>query len=406
MTTYLVGGAIRDQLLGLTPTELDWVVVGANPQSLIDQGYKAVGRSFPVFLHPQTKEEHALARTERKTSPGYTGFEVYFAADVTLEQDLQRRDLTINAIARDHNDQLIDPYNGQKDIQRRLLRHVSSAFDEDPVRVLRIARFMAQLGQFDFQIAPETQQLLKNMVSNGEVDALVPERVWQETVKALQTNYPERYFNSLRECGALQRLFPEIDCLFGVPQTAIHHPEIDTGIHTMMVVQQAVRLTNSLEVRFAALVHDLGKGITPKDVLPKHTQHEIRGIPLVKKLCERLRVPNDIRNVALKVTEYHLLYHRAAELRPSTIVKLFNQLDAFRKPNVFRQFLLACEADSRGRTGFEDRECEQTDILIRAYDAAQSVSVKPLLEQGIQGAAIKVALDKKRAAAVAAERKK
>jgi len=406
MTTYLVGGAIRDQLLGLTPTELDWVVVGANPQSLIDQGYKAVGRSFPVFLHPQTKEEHALARTERKTAPGYTGFEVYFAPDVTLEQDLQRRDLTINAIARDDNDQLIDPYNGQQDIQQRLLRHVSSAFDEDPVRVLRIARFMAQLGQFDFKIAPETLRLLKNMVSNGEVDALVPERVWQETVKALQTNYPERYFNSLRECGALQRLFPEIDCLFGVPQTKIHHPEIDTGIHTMMVVQQAVRLTDSLEVRFAALVHDLGKGITPKDILPKHTQHEIRGIPLVKNLCDRLRVPNDIRNVALKVTEYHLLYHRAAELRPSTIIKLFNQLDAFRKPNVFRQFLLACEADSRGRTGFEDNECEQTDILARAYEAAQSVSVKPLLEQGIKGAAIKTALDKERATAVAAERKK
>ena len=401
--TYLVGGAVRDELLGLTPTERDWVVVGSTPEQLLEQGYITVGNDFPVFLHPESKEEYALARTERKTGPGYTGFAVHFAENVTLEQDLQRRDLTINAIARDTDGGLVDPYHGHDDLNNRLLRHVSDAFDEDPVRILRIARFSAQLGHFDFKIAPETLALLKKMVDNGEVDALVPERVWKETTKALLTPYPERFFTSLRDCGALARLFPELDRLFGVPQAATHHPEIDTGIHTMMVLQQAVRLSENLAVRFAALVHDLGKGNTPEDILPKHTEHETRGIPLVASLCDRLRVPNDVRNLALKVTEFHLLYHRALELPAETLVTLLNQLDAFRRPELFKQFVLSCEADSRGRTGYENRDCVQSAFLHRIFAAAAKVSVKPLLEQGLQGKDIKIALQQCRNSAVANE---
>ncbi|MFV2057644.1 MAG: multifunctional CCA addition/repair protein, partial [Thiohalomonadales bacterium] len=387
----------------LTPTERDWVVVGSCPDDLLAQGYTAVGNSFPVFLHPDNKEEYALARTEKKTGPGYTGFEVHFAENVTLEQDLQRRDLTINAIARNREGDLVDPFHGHDDLNKRLLRHVSDAFGEDPVRILRIARFTAQLGAFDFKIAPDTLLLLKDMVNNGEVDSLVPERVWKETSKALLSHYPERYFTSLRDCGALARLFPEVDRLFGVPQTATYHPEIDSGIHTMMALQQATLLSDDLSVRFATLVHDLGKGATPKAILPRHTEHEKRGMPLVEGLCDRLRVPTELRRLALKVTEHHLLYHRAFELRPKTLVKLLNQLDAYRKPQLFNQFILACEADSRGRTGFEHSDCEQSHYLRRVLATATKVNVKPLLDKGLQGLDIKHALDDSRRAAIAKE---
>lgn len=400
MKIYLVGGALRNELLGLTVAEKDWVVVGSSPEELLTQGFTQVGKSFPVFLHPVSKEEYALARTEQKTSPGYTGFAIHATPDVTLEEDLLRRDLTINAIARDTDNTIIDPFGGQADINARLLRHVSPAFSEDPVRVLRTARFCAQLGQFDFRIADETMRLMQQMVSDGEVDALIPERIWKETLKALESPYPRRYFESLRECGALEKLFPEINSLYGVPQPAHFHPEIDSGLHTMMVLEQATKLSLDPEVRFAALVHDLGKGTTPKAILPSHREHEIRGVPLVNDLCDRLRVPNNFRSLALVVTKYHLYYHRAAELRATTFVKLFDALDGFRRPTRVAQFLLACEADSRGRTGYENRDCEQTDIFQRAFNAALDVKAKPLIEKGLTGEAVKAALRELRTKAV------
>ena len=400
MEIYLVGGAVRDKLLGLTPKELDWVVVGATPSELESQGYKQVGKDFPVFLHPKTHEEYALARTERKTAPGYYGFNVHAAPDVTLEEDLLRRDLTVNAIAESDNGQLTDPFNGQQDLENKLLRHVSPAFSEDPVRILRVARFAARFAHLGFTVAPETNQLMQYMVNAGEVDALVAERVWAETDRALGEKTPTRFFEVLRDCGALEKLFPEIERLYGVPQPEKHHPEIDTGVHTMMVLEQAARLSAEPIVRFAALVHDLGKGTTPKDQWPKHIAHEERGVPLVEAMCERLRAPKIYRELAVAVTRYHLHYHRAAELKASTMLKTLNAVDALRRPERFEQFITACEADSRGRTGFEDQHFEQPDILRRARDAAATITAQELVNKGLTGTAIGQELDRLRAQAI------
>ena len=400
MQIYKVGGCVRDELLGLPVKDKDWVVVGATPQQMLDAGYKPVGKDFPVFLHPDTHEEYALARTERKTAPGYTGFAFHADPDVTLEDDLLRRDLTINAMAETETGEVIDPYHGRDDLQQRILRHVSPAFVEDPVRILRVARFAARLAPFDFKVAEETRQLMKEMVNNGEVDALVPERVWQETVRALGETEPTRFFEVLRECGALAKLFPEIEQLYGVPQPEEHHPEIDTGVHTMMVLQQAARLSNDPAVRFAALVHDLGKGITPKDEWPKHIDHEESGVPLVKALCQRLKVPNDFRDLAILVTRYHLHYHRAAEMEDTTFLDTLQALDAFRRPQRFEQFLLACEADSRGRPGYEDQNFDQPTIFRKAFAAAAAIDAGELAQQGLQGEAIAEELRRLRLVAI------
>ncbi|MCW9023351.1 MAG: multifunctional CCA addition/repair protein [Gammaproteobacteria bacterium] len=405
MYKYLVGGCVRDKLLGLPIKDRDWVVVGASPQEMLDLGYKAVGKDFPVFLHPQTREEYALARTERKTGPGYTGFAFHAAPDVTLEQDLIRRDLTINAIAESEDGKIIDPYDGQQDLELKLLRHVSPAFSEDPLRILRIARFAARFAPLGFTIAKETMQLLKDMVNSGEVNALVPERVWQETSRALAEDQPTVYIEVLRECGALKVLFPEIDRLFGVPQPENYHPEIDTGVHTLMVLEQAAKLSTDVNVRFAALLHDLGKGITPEEEWPKHIAHEKHGVPLVNDVCNRLKTPKETRELALIVTEHHLLYHRAAELKPSTMLKVLNTLDAFRRPQRFQQFLLACEADSRGRIGYEDTQPEQTEIYQRCYKVAAAIDSKELLAQGFEGKAIGEELDRLRCAAISQVKK-
>ena len=400
MKTYLVGGYVRDQLLGLTTKDRDWVVVGSTAEEMLKQDYRQVGKDFPVFLHPQTNEEYALARTERKTAAGYSGFSFHASADVTLEEDLIRRDLTINAIAQSDDGTLTDPYNGQADIKAKILRHVSAAFVEDPVRILRVARFAARFADLGFTVAEETQKLMTEMVNNGEVDSLVAERVWQETRRALAEKTPTRYFEVLRDCGALKKLFPEIDQLWGVPQPEKHHPEIDTGIHTMMVLTQAAKLSDDTKVRFAALVHDLGKGITPKEQWPKHIEHESHGVPLVDALCDRYRIPNDYRELATLVTKYHLHYHRAAELRDETFLKTLEALDAFRRPDRFELFLLACEADSRGRTGFENKHFEQPEIYRKVFHAANNINVKELVTQGLKGEAIKEELRKQRLQAI------
>jgi tRNA nucleotidyltransferase (CCA-adding enzyme) len=400
MEIYLVGGYVRDQLLGLETKDRDWVVVGSTPEEMLKQNYRQVGKDFPVFLHPKTNEEYALARTERKTAPGYSGFSFHAAADVTLEEDLIRRDLTINAIALSNDEQLIDPFNGQADLKAKLLRHVSPAFIEDPVRILRVARFAARFADLGFTIAEETQQLMSEMVTNGEVDSLVPERVWQETMRALTEKTPARYFEVLRDCGALSKLFPEIDQLWGVPQPEKHHPEIDTGIHTMMVLTQAAKLSDDPKVRFAALVHDLGKGITPKEEWPNHIDHESRGVPLVEAFCDRYRIPNDYRELAIIVTKYHLHYHRAAELRDDTFLKTLEALDAFRRPDRFELFLLACEADSRGRTGYEEQHFDQPEIYRAVFNAAKTLDAKELVAQGLKGKAIKEELAKQRVQAI------
>jgi tRNA nucleotidyltransferase (CCA-adding enzyme) len=378
MKIYLVGGAVRDELLGLPVVERDWVVVGATPQALLDRGYKAVGKDFPVFLHPQTGEEYALARTERKTGRGYHGFEVYFAPDVTLEDDLRRRDLTVNAIAKDpETGELVDPFSGARDIQARVLRHVSDAFNEDPLRVLRVARFAARFAPLGFRVAPETLARMREMSQTDELDVLVPERVWQETSRALSSEAPWVYFEVLREVGALAKVFPEIDRLYGVPQPAKWHPEIDTGVHTMMVLRQATALSQDPRVRFAALVHDLGKGTTRPEVLPSHIGHEERSVRLIEEMGDRLRIPRDYRDLAQLVARYHGLSHRVEQLRPSTIVDVLDKLDAYRRPERFEQFLVACEADIRGRTGFEDRPYPQAQLWRRALQLAKSVQFDP-----------------------------
>ena len=385
MQTYLVGGAVRDKLLDIPVKDRDWVVVGATPEEMLDKGFKAVGKDFPVFLHPETKEEYALARTERKSGKGYKGFTFHSSPDVTLEEDLQRRDLTINAIAEDEHGNLIDPYGGASDIKDKLLRHVSPAFTEDPLRVLRIARFASSLG---FKIAPETMSLLKEISESDELEALVPERVWTEMEKALMGNYPARFILVLRSCNALQKLFPEIEALFGIPQPKEYHPEIDTGLHTIMSLNQSTRLSDDPMIRFAVLVHDLGKATTPKDTLPSHHGHEGRGAKIINKLCKRYRIPNKYRELAVNVSKFHLDCHRIQEMKPETILKKLEQLDAFRRPERFEQFLIACEADARGRAGFEDRDYPQSEFFKNALKAANEVNSKSLQEQGLEGKAL------------------
>jgi tRNA nucleotidyltransferase (CCA-adding enzyme) len=373
MQVYLVGGAVRDSLLGLPVKERDWVVIGATREELLRAGYREVGREFPVFLHPQTQEEYALARLERKVSPGYRGFTVEFGPEVTLEEDLGRRDLTINAIAEGADGALVDPYGGRRDLEARLLRHVSPAFVEDPVRVLRVARFAARFAPLGFKIAPQTTDLMRAMVMRGEVDALVAERVWQETDKALREPAAGEFFRVLRSCGALRSIYPEIDALYGVPQPAQWHPEIDTGVHTLMVLDQAVALSADPKVRFAALVHDLGKATTPPGQWPGHRGHEERSVGLIESLCARLRVPTEYRDLAVIVARYHGNVHRAFELRASTVLEMLQKADAFRRPERFAQALLACEADSRGRLGLEQVAYPQRAYLLSAQAAAAAI---------------------------------
>ena len=402
MKIYSVGGAVRDQLLGLPVADRDYVVIGATPEHMVAQGYKPVGKDFPVFLHPQTHEEYALARTERKTARGYHGFAFHAAPDVTLEQDLARRDLTINAIAQDEHGTLIDPHHGAADIQLRVLRHVSPAFAEDPVRILRLARFAARFASLGFTIADETLQLMRGMVAHGEADALVAERVWQELSRGLMEANPSRLFETLRDCGALARVLPEVDALFGVPQTAAHHPEVDTFVHVMMVIDYAARQNYALDVRFAALTHDLGKGTTPRDEWPRHIAHEERSVGLVEKLCERLRVPAECRDLALVMAKQHGNIHRAAELRPATIVQILQSADAFRKPERFARLLQACESDSRGRLGFSERPYPQAERMAAALKAAAAVDSGAIAKQHSEPTRIKDAIHQARVAAVRA----
>lgn len=402
MKIYKVGGAIRDKLLGLPVEDTDWVVVGATPQEMESLGYQQVGQYFPVFLHPQTKEEYALARTERKTAPGYKGFRVHAAPDVTLEDDLQRRDLTINAMAETTDGKLIDPFGGANDIHARRLRHVSEAFTEDPVRILRVARFAARFIPLGFQVADETIALMRKMVEAGEVDALVPERVWAELVRALGEERPSQFFEVLRSCGALAILFPEIERLFGVPQPRQHHPEIDSGIHVLMVLDRAAMLSDDARVRFAALVHDLGKGVTPAEEWPRHISHEEKSVELIKSLCERLRAPNEFRDLAILAARYHTRCHNAAELRPATLLETLEALDAFRRPERLEHFLIACEADSTSRPGFETAGYPQADIFRNALKAAKNIDASELLASGYEGERLAAELRNRRIAAIAA----
>ncbi|MDO8465706.1 MAG: multifunctional CCA addition/repair protein [Gallionella sp.] len=399
---YCVGGAVRDQLLGLPVQDHDWVVVGSTPEAMVAQGYQPVGKDFPVFLHPQTHEEYALARTERKTARGYKGFAIYAAPDVTLEQDLLRRDFTINAIAQEVDDKqgggnLIDPHNGIADLRAGILRHVSDAFGEDPVRILRAARFAARFG---FSIAPETLALMRGMVANGEVDALVAERVWQELARGLMEKRPSRFFETLRNCGALARILPEVDALFGVPQPEKYHPEIDCGIHTMLVVDDAAQHGYPLEVRFAALMHDLGKATTPGDVLPRHIGHELRSVELVKKLSQRMRASNECRDLALLAARYHGDIHRARDLRAETVIKLFQSTDAWRRPERFTQLLQVCASDARGRTGHEQDAYPQADYLLKLLTAARAVDAGEIAQQYADSGKIAAAVQQARIDAI------
>jgi len=389
MKIFLVGGAVRDRLLGRQPHEHDYVVVGATPAELIALGYRPVGKDFPVFLHPTTGEQYALARTERKTGQGYYGFETRFSPDVTLEDDLGRRDLTINAIAQDDDGTLVDPHGGRKDIEARVLRHVSSAFVEDPLRVLRVARFAARFAPLGFTIAPETMELMRGIVSSGEMAALVPERVWVETERALGEERPAVYFEVLRECGALAAVFPEVAALDGVPQPAKWHPEIDTGVHTMQALEVAASLSPDTTVRFAALVHDLGKGVTPREQWPRHLGHEEAGAALIEKVCARLKVPNEHRDLAVLVARHHAKVHRAAELRPATMLELLEATDAFRRAERFDRLLLACEADARGRgPDLRVAPYPQAGLLRRVRDAAARVRLEPEFLAGSTGPVI------------------
>ena len=385
MKVYQVGGAVRDWLLGRPVKDRDWVVVGATPEDLLRLGYRQVGKNFPVFLHPETHEEYALARTELKTGPGYKGFACRADPNVTLQEDLKRRDLTINAMALDEENRLVDPFGGKADLEKGILRHVSQAFVEDPVRLLRVARFAASYG---FQVAEQTMSLLRTMVKNGEVDALVPERVWAELDGAMRAPQPPRFFQVLRECGALARLFPELDALYGVPQSPSAHPEVDTGVHVMMVLEQAARLSPDPRVRFAALTHDLGKGETPAEVLPRHPGHEERSVSLVENLCERYRVPGEYRDLAVLTARHHGDCHHALKLTPEELLSLLIRTDALRRPDRFELFLLACEADSRGRLGYEHEPYPQGALCRAAQGAATRVDTSSLANSGLKGDAI------------------
>lgn len=401
MEIYLVGGAVRDQLLGLSVTERDWVVVGETAESMVQQGYRPVGKDFPVFLHPKTHEEYALARTERKTAPGYKGFIVHAAPEVSLEQDLIRRDLTINAMAMTPEGRLIDPYGGQADLERRIFRHISPAFAEDPVRILRVARFAARYAHLGFTVTEETRALMQAMVTAGEVDHLVPERVWAELFKALNEKSPSAFFYSLKECAALATLFPEINGLFGVPQPERHHPEIDTGLHTLLCLEQAALLSRSPEVRFAALVHDLGKGVSPKANWPHHYGHETQGLPILEQLCQRLRVPNAFKTLAMQVMQYHTHCHRVFELRASTLTDMLAALGAFKSQHKLAEFLLSCEADAKGRTGLEQTPYPQAEWVRGAAKAAAAVDTSSILHGELKGAHIGEAIRRLRIKAVA-----
>jgi tRNA nucleotidyltransferase (CCA-adding enzyme) len=397
MKIYLVGGAIRDKLAGLPVTDRDWLVVGSTPEEMLALGYGPVGNDFPVFLHPQSHDEYALARTERKTAPGYRGFVFSTAPDVTLEQDLARRDITINAIAEDEYGNIIDPFDGRKDLAAGILRHISPAFSEDPLRVLRVARFAAR---FNFSVAEETMLLMQQLSGSGELNTLAPERIWAELEKALQSDRPTRFFEVLRDCNALKHLLPEVDRLFGVPQPARHHPEIDTGLHTMMVLEQATRLSTDTTVRFAALVHDLGKGTTPATVLPSHHGHEERGAKLVQSVCQRLRIPNRYRDLAVIVARYHFICHTIMELREDTVLNKLEAMDAFRQPQRFEHFLIACEADARGRTGYENTDYPQANQFRQYFAAANHIDTTTIPMDNMQGIDIAKAIHQLRINAI------
>jgi tRNA nucleotidyltransferase (CCA-adding enzyme) len=398
---YLVGGAVRDKILGVPPKERDWVVVGGTPDQLLARNFRQVGASFPVFLHPNTGEEYALARTERKQGHGYHGFAVDFHPDVTLEEDLARRDLTVNAMAQDEEGHLIDPFGGQRDLEQRVLRHVSPAFCEDPLRVLRVARFAARFAEFGFRVHPSTMELMREMVTSGELEHLVPERVWAEFADAMSSSQPDVFIKVLRESGALAVLLPEVDRLFGVPQPAKYHPEIDTGIHVLMTMNLAARLGGPAEVVFALLLHDLGKGLTPDALLPSHVGHERSGVPLVNDVCARLRTPGAYRDLALKVCELHLRCHRLLEARPSTVMKLIEDADLLRRPERVRDFVRACEADFRGREGLEDRPYPQGDRLQAALQAVLAIRARDIGTEGLDGVQIGEKLRKERIKAIA-----
>ena len=406
MHIYLVGGAIRDKLLGMAPKEQDWLVTGAKPEDLLAQGFVSVGKSFPVFLHPETKEEYALARIETKIKPGHHGFSCQFDPNVSVEQDLKRRDLTINAIAQDKSGRFIDPYGGMDDLKQGILRHVSDAFAEDPLRVFRVARFAARFADLNFTIAKETIKLMQEIVQSGELTSLSAERVWQETLKALASNRPQTYFTVLRDVGALDYWFPELKALWGVPQSAKYHPEIDTGVHVMMALHQVTMLTTNPMVRFAVLVHDLGKGITPQAILPSHRGHETHGVPLVKAFSQRLKVPQKWESFAVLVCRYHLHFHMAFTLKPQTLLDLFTHLNAIRQPEYLDYFLLACTADTLGRKGFEQAHCPQSAYFQDALQAIRNLDVKPLLDKGLNGRKLASAIRKMRISLIAACRKK
>lgn len=396
MQIYKVGGAVRDRLLGRPVTDIDWVVVGATVEQMQAQGYRPVGADFPVFLHPQSGEEYALARTERKSGRGYGGFTFHASPEVTLEEDLVRRDLTINAMAEDEQGRITDPYKGQQDLQGRTLRHVSPAFAEDPLRVLRVARFAARYAGLGFQVAPETLALMRELSESGELQALTAERSWKEIARALMEEQPQVFIQVLRDCGALKQLMPELDVLFGVPQPAAHHPEIDTGVHTLSVLEQAARHNQPLTVRWACLLHDLGKGLTPEEEWPRHIAHEHRGLKAIKAVNQRFKVPRDCQELALLVGEYHTHGHRALELKASTLLELLQRFDVYRRPQRFEEFIAACEMDARGRLGLEERDYPQAAYLRGAADAARAVAVQPLVEKGFTGQGLGEAIKRER----------
>jgi len=396
MQIYKVGGAVRDRLLGRPVTDIDWVVVGATVEQMQAQGYRPVGADFPVFLHPHSGEEYALARTERKSGRGYGGFTFHASPEVTLEEDLVRRDLTINAMAEDEQGRITDPYKGQQDLQDRILRHVSPAFAEDPLRVLRVARFAARYAGLGFQVAPETLALMRELSESGELQALTAERSWKEIARALMEEQPQAFIQVLRDCGALKQLMPELDVLFGVPQPAAHHPEIDTGVHTLSVLEQAARHNQPLTVRWACLLHDLGKGLTPEEEWPRHIAHEHRGLKAIKAVNQRFKVPRDCQELALLVGEYHTHGHRALELKASTLLELLQRFDVYRRPQRFEEFIAACEMDARGRLGLEERDYPQAAYLRGAADAARAVAVQPLVEKGFTGQGLGEAIKRER----------
>ncbi|AZE13924.1 multifunctional CCA addition/repair protein [Pseudomonas chlororaphis] len=402
MQIYKVGGAVRDRLLGKPVTDIDWVVVGATAEEMLAKGFRPVGSDFPVFLHPKSGEEYALARTERKSGRGYGGFTFHASPEVTLEEDLIRRDLTINAMAEDDQGVLTDPYHGQQDLENRLLRHVSPAFAEDPLRVLRVARFAARYAGLGFRVAPDTLELMRQLSGSGELEALTPERSWKEISRALMEDHPQVFIQVLRDCDALKVLLPEVEALFGVPQPAVHHPEIDSGVHTLSVLEQAALHKQPLSVRWACLLHDLGKGLTPQSEWPQHIAHEHKGLKLIKQVNERFKAPRDCQELALLVGQYHTHGHRALELKHSTLAELLQSFDVYRRPQRFEEFIAACEMDARGRLGLEERAYPQADYLRGAATAARTVAVQPLLEQGFKGPELGEALKRERLKALKA----